>query len=212
MARDHFHWQAYLYDPVIGRFNRVVREIAVSMLPPCEGARVLDIGCGTGMHLERYARDGCRVAGIDLSPAMLRIARRRLGGDADLREANALEMPFEDASFEVVLASLVLHEHSPEHRLAILAQMKRVMKPDGRMLIVDFHPGPFTGFRGHLTNIFITILERLAGREHYRNSRTFLARGGLVPLVDDLGLTLEEVKVVGGNTLGLHLLRRKSTP
>ena len=157
---------ARLYDPVIGRLNRALREIAVSMLPPCEGASVLDVGCGTGLHLEQYVRSGCRISGIDLSPAMLAIARKRLGDEADLRLADAREMPFDDDAFEVVLASLFLHEHPPDVRLDILGEMLRVMKPDGCMLITDFHPGPFTGFKGHRMNVAITIAERFAGREH----------------------------------------------
>jgi hypothetical protein len=57
-------------------------------------------------------------------------------------------------------------------------------------------------------NAGITVLERMAGREHYRNSRLFLAGGGLIPLLDEIGMTLEDLKVVGGGTVGLHLLRR----
>ncbi|MFC1530426.1 class I SAM-dependent methyltransferase [Gemmatimonadota bacterium] len=211
MARDHFHWQAYFYDPVIGRFNRILREIAMSMLPPCEGAHVLDVGCGTGMHLELYARSGCTIAGLDSSPAMLKIARKRLGTEADLREADALEMPFGDGVFDIVLASLFLHEHAPETRLAILRQMNRVMKPAGHMMIVDFHPGPIRGLKGHCLNAIITTLEFMAGRDHYRNSRLFLARQGLVPLVDELGMEIEEMKVVSGGNMGLYLLQRGET-
>ncbi len=211
MSRDHYQWMARLYDPVIGRFNRVLREIAMSMLPPCEGANVLDVGCGTGLHLELYARSGCRVSGIDLSPAMLAIARKRLGDEADLREVDAREMPFDDNAFEVVLASLFLHEHPPEIRMAILEQMRRVLKPDGRLLILDFHPGPFTGIRGHWTNAVITVAERFAGREHFLNSRFFLANQGMLPLVEDFGMTIEEMKVVAGGTMGLYLLRKGVT-
>jgi len=180
----------------------------MSMLPPCEGVNVLDVGCGTGLHLELYALSGCRISGIDLSSAMLEIARKRLGDEADLREADAIELPFEDGAFKVVLASLFLHEHPPETRLAILEEMKRVMKPDGRMLITDFHPGPFKGFLGFRMNVAITVAERIAGREHSRNSRYFLANRGMIPLVEELGMIMEEMKVVGGGTLGLYLLRR----
>jgi ubiquinone/menaquinone biosynthesis C-methylase UbiE len=208
MSRDHYQWMARLYDPVIGRLNRTLREIAMSMLPPCEGANVLDVGCGTGLHLELYGRSGCRVSGIDLSPAMLAIARKRLGEEADLRLADATEMPFDDEAFEVVLASLFLHELPPETRLAILEQMHRVLKPEGRMLITDFHPGPFKGFVGHRMNVAITIAERFAGREHFRNSRFFLANQGMIPIVNELGMTIEEMKVIAGGTLGLYLLSK----
>ena len=180
----------------------------MSMLPPCEGARVLDVGCGTGMHLEHYSNSGCRVSGIDLSPAMLAIARKRLGDAADIREADAREMPFEDGAFDVVLASLFLHELSPDARMKVVEEMLRVMKPEGRMLITDFHPGPFTGFTGHRMNAAITIAERFAGREHFRNSRIFLTGQGMVTIVEELGMETVEMKVIAGGTMGLYLLRK----
>jgi len=211
MAGDHYQWMARLYDPVIGRLNRALREIAMSMLPPCEGASVLDVGCGTGLHLELYSRSGCQVSGIDLSTAMLAIARKRLGDEADLRLADAREMPFDDDAFEVVLASLFLHELTSEIRMAILEQMRRVLKPEGRMLITDFHPGPFKGFTGRRMNVAITIAERFAGREHFRNSRIFLANRGMNPLIEELGMEVEEMKVVAGGTLGLYLMRKGAT-
>lgn len=208
MAGDHYSWLARLYDPVIGSFNRGLRSIAMSMLPPCAGARVLDVGCGTGMHLGEYARAGCRVTGIDLSPAMLAIARKRLGSEADLRLEDASEMPFEDGAFNIVLASLFLHELLPETRSTILEQMKRVMKQGGRMMIIDFHPGPFRGLKGRVWNAAITTAEFMAGRDHFRNSRAFLARQGMVPLVEEHGMSIEEMKVVSGGTVGLYLLRK----
>ncbi len=207
MTGDHYQWIARLYDAVIGRFNRILREIAMSMLPPCDGASVLDVGCGTGMHLELYVRSGCQVSGIDLSPAMLAVARKRLGSEADLLNEDASQMPYEDETFDIVLASLFLHELPPETRSVILEQMKRVMKPEGRMLITDFHPGPFRGVRGYWMNIGITVAERMAGRDHFRNSRIFLARQGMPPLIEKLGMVLEDIKVVSGGTMGLYLLR-----
>ncbi len=208
MTENHYDWSARLYDPLIGRFVRRLREIAISMLPPCEGATVLDVGCGTGMHLELYARSGCRISGIDLSPAMLAIARKRLGSEADLRLEDAREIPFEDHSFDVVITSLFLHEHPPEERSAILNQMKRVMKPEGRMMIVDFHPGPLRGLKGRVWNALITVAEFTGGRDHFRNSRIFLARQGMLPLIEEHGMMLENMKVVSGGTMGLYLLRK----
>jgi len=208
MIKDHYQWMARLYDPVIGRFNRFLREVAMSMLPPCEGASVLDVRCGTGMHLEHYSSSGCRISGIDLSPSMLAIARKRLGDAADLREADAREMPFEDGAFDVVLASLFLHELPPDVRMKVLEEMLRVMKPEARMLITDFHPGPFTGFKGHRMNAAITIAERFAGREHFRNSRIFLASQGMVAIVEELGMETIEMKVIAGGTMGFYLIRK----
>ena len=56
--------------------------------------RILDVGCGTGTQLTLYKKTGCTLFGIDASPAMLRIARRKLGETADLRLGDAANMAF----------------------------------------------------------------------------------------------------------------------
>ncbi len=81
---------------------------------------------------------GVRLSGIDLSPAMLEIARKRaeeLGVDADLGEGDAQQLPFADASFDTVVCTLSLCT-IPDDRRAI-AEMKRVLRPGGRLLLLD---------------------------------------------------------------------------
>ena len=81
------------------------------------------------------------------------------------------------------------------------------MKPDGRLLIVDFHPGPIRFPKGWLYKINILFFERIAGREHFKNYRNFLANKGLPPLIEENNLYVEKEKIVGGGNLALFSLK-----
>jgi SAM-dependent methyltransferase len=103
------------------------------------GRRILDAGCGSG-PLSAALRDrGAVVTGFDSSAAMLELARRRLGADADLRVADlGRPLPFPDGAFDDVVASLVLHYL--EDWTAPLAELRRVLRPGGRLIASVDHP------------------------------------------------------------------------
>ncbi|BCJ31650.1 class I SAM-dependent methyltransferase [Actinocatenispora sera] len=99
--------------------------------------RVLEIAPGTGRNLPYYRAD-VTLTGVELSPAMLAIARRRaadLGLDADLREGDAEHLPLPDASFDTVVCALALC--SIPDPAAAIGEMRRVLVPGGRLLLVD---------------------------------------------------------------------------
>lgn len=115
----------------------------------CERAKgdVLEIAVGTGRNLPHYPED-VRLTGIELSPAMLAIARRRahdLGRDADLREGDAQALPFPDRSFDTVVCTLSLCT-IPEDRRAI-AEAARVLRPGGRLVLLEHVASPLLGVR-----------------------------------------------------------------
>lgn len=99
--------------------------------------RVLEVSVGTGRNLPFYPPD-VTITGIELSPAMLAIARRRAaesGRAVDLRAGDAQALPFADASFDTVVCTLSLCT-IPDHGQAI-TQMARVLRPGGRLLLLD---------------------------------------------------------------------------
>ena len=131
----------------MGCLARVHRDIA-GWLPSQpvagRGARVLDLGCGTGVLAVRLARQGCRVTGIDASTAMLAQAARRvqaqgLEAQVILRELGIAELDpaFGDATFGAVTATLLFSELSPDERDYALAQARRVLVPGGPLLVAD---------------------------------------------------------------------------
>jgi SAM-dependent methyltransferase len=119
------------------------------------GRRILDAGCGDGPLMAALRDRGAIVTGFDTSAGMVELARRRLGSDADLRVAElGSPLPFPDDTFDDVTASLVLHylqDWGPA-----LAELRRVLKPGGRLIASVDHP------------FAITLMHREEGREfHY---------------------------------------------
>jgi ubiquinone/menaquinone biosynthesis C-methylase UbiE len=103
------------------------------------GRRILDAGCGAGPIAVRLRDRGATVAGFDSSAKMLELARRRLGPEADLRVAGlSSPLPFDDEAFDDVIASLVLHYL--EDWTAPLAELRRVLRPGGRLIVAVDHP------------------------------------------------------------------------
>jgi ubiquinone/menaquinone biosynthesis C-methylase UbiE len=204
---DPYRRIARVYDRIFEPVNAGLRALGVRMFPPFEGMTVLDVGCGTGIHLERYQKAGCDVFGIDLSPTMLQVARKRLGENANLHMADASNMPFSDGQFDLIILTTVLHEMSRSARSAVICEAKRVLKEDGRILLIDFHPGPIRPLKGWLYKGGITLVEFIAGGEHYKHCRDFLANNGLPGLIDSNGLSIDKEKIVGGGNMALFLLR-----
>ncbi len=98
---------------------------------------VLEVAIGTGLNLRLYPADA-RLTGIEWSPAMLDVARRRardLNRAIDLREGDAQALPFPDASFDTVVCTLSLCA-IPDDRTAV-AEMIRVLRPGGLLLLLD---------------------------------------------------------------------------
>ena len=111
------------------------------------GERVLDVGCGTGVVAITAARAGANVSALDLTPALLEHAREneQIAGTAkiDWTEGDAEKLPYPDASFDVVLSQFG-HMFAPRPDVA-LAEMRRVLKPGGRIAFATWPPEHFVG-------------------------------------------------------------------
>lgn len=204
MSDDAYARIATYYDTVLGWSTSALNRRAVELAPAGPGHRVLDVGCGTGAHLESYAEFGAICTGVDLSPAMLEVARRRVP-DADLRIGDAKDLPFDDDTFDIVLATMFLHELRPAARVSTLDEMVRVAAPGGRIVIIDYRNGSLR-WQGRAWRAFSTVTERIAGRDHYDAWRTYVDSGGLAPALPD-ALTIEHAKPVAGGNLAIWVLR-----
>lgn len=122
MAERHDRWLA---TPAGALAQRLQHELLVRLLDPKWGESVLDVGCGTGETMKLLAGTGIRVTGIDRSPAMLAVARRKLGG-APLLVGDAIALPFADASFDAVLMNTTVEFlHEPAAAVLELTRVAR---------------------------------------------------------------------------------------
>jgi ubiquinone/menaquinone biosynthesis C-methylase UbiE len=124
--------------------RRRLRAATVTLAGVQPGETVLEVGCGTGdVALAASARVGASgaVYGIDPSPEMIAVARAkaaRLGAKVDFQLGLIESLAFADASVDVVLSSLMMHHLPDDLKQRGLAEIARVLKPGGRLLIVDF--------------------------------------------------------------------------
>jgi SAM-dependent methyltransferase len=139
---DHYDVfaDAYARANENGLFNRwYARPAVLDLLGDVTGRRILDAGCGSGPLLGDLEELGASVAGFDASPAMVRLARQRLGDHAELTVADLAEpLPYDDGAFDDALAVLVLHYLEDWTRP--LAELRRVLRPGGRLIVVVNHP------------------------------------------------------------------------
>jgi phosphatidylethanolamine/phosphatidyl-N-methylethanolamine N-methyltransferase len=148
MLDQHFYgvYQKYAkyYNFYFGRLMNPGRLKAIEFAELKSGEKVLEVGVGTGLSLPFYPAD-VEVTGIDLSPAMLKrakelVAEEGLKNIQTLEVMNAEEMEFPENSFDVVMAMHVATVVGNPHRF--LNEMRRVCKPGGRIVIVNYFHDP----------------------------------------------------------------------
>ena len=156
--------QAPRYDRSIAFWEKVLFGDGRQWVGSRAQGEVLEVAIGTGRNLAFYPA-GVRLTGIDLSPAMLERARERageLGMEVDLREGDAQDLSFSDGSFDTVVCTLSLC-NVPDDRRAV-AEMKRVLKAGGRLLLLD-HIRAASGLGRAVQKALEFVMVRLEG-EH----------------------------------------------
>ncbi|MBZ0129549.1 MAG: class I SAM-dependent methyltransferase [Rhodobacteraceae bacterium] len=174
-----------------GRYKPLRR----AMFESVEGV-LLDAGVGTGRNFPFYP-SGTTVVGIDLSPAMLKRARKRrdaLGTAVDLREMNVMEMEFEDASFDVIVSTFLFCVLDNEHQIPALKELSRVCRPSGKIHILEyaFSENPFRRF---IMKMWAPWVRFAYGAEFDRNTEQYLEAAGL-DLVEKVFLHKDIVKLL----------------
>lgn len=129
-------WFNQLIDKL--QFQALRRALGLAQITP--GSRVLDIGCGTGRWVRRYAELGFCAAGVDAAPDMLTTARER-GTISPLIAGEASQLPFSDCVFDCV-ADVTVIQHIPlDLQTRALSEMTRVLKPGGRLILMELIQG-----------------------------------------------------------------------
>jgi SAM-dependent methyltransferase len=153
-SRPDFSLLASRYDelrPVDSNWVELVDRV-VELGRLGGGARVLDVGCGTGRVAAALAERGAKVWGVDPSAGMLEVARSRVPSSVGLREGRAEALPFRDAWFDGAVCMLSVHLLD---RPRAFGELARVLVPGGRLLIATFDPAHFDGF--WLNRLFPTM-------------------------------------------------------
>lgn len=147
-AAPHYDGWADWYDERLAEFTLAAREPVDRLLGTGPG-RLLDLCCGTGLHVPGLLALGWDVTGLDLSGDQLRRARERVAGRAILVRGDARTLPFGDRSFDAVV-SMFSHtdvDAFPE----LLVEARRVLKPGRRFVYAGLHPcfvGPHSRYTG----------------------------------------------------------------
>lgn len=155
--------RAFLYDLLhwLSGGERAFREKTLEMAELRTGEWVLDVGCGTGtlaIAAKRRVGPTGAVYGIDASPEMIARARKKAkknAVDVSFENAAAEQLPFSNSTFDAVLSTVMLHHLGRQARQKCLDEIRRVLKPGGRVLAVDFgdsardHRGLLARFHRH---------------------------------------------------------------
>lgn len=150
-----------LYIAVEGRFERGIREKGLKSLDIHEGERVLEIGFGTGCTLVEIAKsvgESGKAHGIDLTPEMVALAKERLTKErvadrVQLHQGDARHMPYEDRMLDAVYLALTLELFDTPDIPRVLKEIKRTLKPDGRLGVVSLSK------EGHESSGFLRFYE-----------------------------------------------------
>jgi SAM-dependent methyltransferase len=185
MAENKYHWyDGWFYDTFIAPNQDKLFGQIKNLIEPDSG--IIDIGCGTG-RLEFALADNCKsVLGIDLSKKNIDRANLSLLQHPDskilFRHNNLSEIISKgNVHFDFAILTYVIHEINAEERVNLLIDIARV---SDKIIVGDYLvPGP-RGFGGFLSE----LIEFIAGKEHYRNYKSFMANGGIYYLADKAGL------------------------
>lgn len=150
-TRRHFNATAEDYSNTHdGRFVQPMYAALISELEEISSGRLLDIGCGNGDFFELIKDKGLELHGVDLAENMVRVARQRYGAIAEIILADAENLPYQDGMFDIIICNASFHHYT--NPKAVLAQMRRVLKDNGMVLIGDpWLPQPLRGLMNYFT-------------------------------------------------------------
>jgi ubiquinone/menaquinone biosynthesis C-methylase UbiE len=205
-----FHFLTRFYDPIVRLALREekLKTLLVEQVGIQPGHRVLDLGCGTAtltMMLKR-ACPGATVVGLDGDPKILAIGRRKVsaaGVDVELHEGMTYAPPFQAASFDRVVTSLMLHHLTSEQRRRTFARVHELLRSGGELHIADWGK-PQNWIMG-LTFLSVRILDGF-------DVTSDNVHGRLGPMLEESGFVSVEQTRQDMTLLGTLAMYRAVTP
>lgn len=165
---------ATLYDYFVGFLlrgqERKLREATLKLARIQPGEKVLDVGCGTGtlaILAKNQSPASVELYGQDASPQMIARAQQKAaqsGVTVDFRPALVEAIDAPDSSFDLVLSSLMVHHLPGDLKAKAFVEIYRVLKPGGRILVVDFEP-PTRGFNKFFFSLFVSPMMQIDNRK-----------------------------------------------
>lgn len=149
MART-YHWIAPIHDLLARVVERNARQTGFEMSRLTDGESVLEVAVGTGLNIPIVARlnPAGSYVGVDITPRMLRRARKRLksleasSSRYALASGDAYSLQFEDATFDLLINSYMFDMLPEEDFPIVLGEFRRMLKPGGRLLLINMTTGP----------------------------------------------------------------------
>jgi 2-polyprenyl-3-methyl-5-hydroxy-6-metoxy-1,4-benzoquinol methylase len=168
------------------RFEKLAYLPQVVDFTAYKGERLLEVGCGLGIDLVRFARHGAVVTGIDLAEESIRLARQHFalnGLDAELRTMDGEHLQFHDAQFDVVYAHGVLQYTSDARRM--VDEIHRVLKPGGEAILMVYNRYSWLNLLGYLFGVPLEhedapVLKKYSIRE-FRSLLRGFSRAQIIP-------------------------------
>ena len=171
------------YDQRFFHYNAKTIDATARHITDINGKRLIDIGCGTGIFLALLNKHypDAQLCGVDIVDSMLHIARDKLPASVELIEASACHLPIADNSADIITSSSAFH-YFPQQDIA-LAEMMRVLKPGGKLIITDWC---YDFFSNKLLDRYLRIL----GKGHYQ----MLTANSLKYLLQQQGATVIQLQ------------------
>jgi len=179
--KSEYDFIAKIYDPVLYLVLKPIRIAVMKLLLVYKEKSILELCCGTGNQLKLLSRNGFKdLHCLDISNPMLEIARKN---DSRIKIYNedATKTNFENESFDIVIISFALHEKDRSTQKSFINKAHRLIKRDGFILVVDYD---FDNKTPKLVKMGISIIERIAGKEHYNNFKGYIRNNGLLSLIN----------------------------
>jgi len=180
----------FLIEPFLARVKLLTVRILLKRFNKSHDVRILEVACGTGTLSQLLAKKGFNVLALDKSYSMIKHAQNKTDdsyiGRVTVIHGDASIMPFYSASFDAVIMQLGLHEMENNIRMASGREIIRVAKKNAVFIFFDFTPTNKLSF----SKFVLTIIEFIAGIDHFRNVRRFIKNGGLLSFLENLNLEI----------------------
>jgi len=209
MSEKEYDFVSKIYDPLLFVFLYPIRKKLIQELKSFQDKKILDLCCGTGDQLKRMAKKGFEnLHGLDISEAMLKLARKKPDPNIHFYQEDAGNTRFEAESFDTIMISFAIHEKEREVQEKMLFEAERVLKKDGLLVIVDYQMEQKTN---GVAKKLIGLIEWIAGKTHYANYKNYVKNKGLDSLIQTERFVLQKKLSYGLGSVGIFFYKKNQS-